>query len=87
MGRNLAALEATRDKCLVAGGCSRENILIIKCDLRSERECEEAVRKTTHFYGGLRNLSTEIILKLKVRKDKFCHRIFGLRAGCSDKLC
>ena len=48
---------------------------------------QKAVRKTTHFYGGLRNLSTEIILKLKVRKDKFCHRIFGLRAGCSDKLC
>ena len=51
VGRNLSALEATRDRCLELG-CSEGNILVIKCDLRSEPECVEAVRKTTHFYGG-----------------------------------
>ena len=54
VGRNLSALEATRDKCLEAGGGSQDNILVIKCDLRSELECQEAVRRTAHFYGGLR---------------------------------
>ena len=53
VGRNLSGLEATRDKCVVEGGRSRDNILLIKCDLRSQLECEEAVRKTAHFYGGL----------------------------------
>ena len=52
VGRNLSALEATRARC-VELGCSLEHVLIVKCDLRSELECEQAVRKTTHFYGGL----------------------------------
>ena len=55
VGRNLSALEATRDKCLEAGSGSQDNILVIKCDLRSELECQEAVRRTAHFYGGLRD--------------------------------
>ena len=54
VGRNLSALEATRARC-VELGCYLDNVLIIKCDLRSELECQQAVRKTTHFYGGLRD--------------------------------
>ena len=54
VGRNLSALEATRARC-VELGCCLDNVLIIKCDLRSELECQQAVRKTTHFYGGLRD--------------------------------
>ena len=67
VGRNLSALEATRDKCQEAGGGSQDNILVIKCDLRSELECQEAVRRTAHFYGGLKDfLFIEEVLMSKL---------------------
>ena len=54
VGRNLPALEATRARC-VELGCCRDNVLVIQCDLRSELECQQAVRKTTQYYGGLKH--------------------------------
>ena len=74
VGRNLSALEATKARC-VEQGCSLDNVLIIKCDLRSELECQQAVRKTTHFYGGLTDLLLINTAKLKFSKQYSKHKI------------
>ena len=51
LGRNLSALEDTRDKCVLRGVLS-DKILIVTADLQSERECREAVKKTLDYFGG-----------------------------------
>jgi len=51
LGRNLSALEDTRDKCVLRG-VLRDKVLIVTADLQSERECREAVRKTLDYFGG-----------------------------------
>ena len=51
LGRNLSALEDTRDKCVLRG-VLRDKVLIVTADLQSERECREAVKKTLDYFGG-----------------------------------